>query len=203
MALGFWDYGHELFKSTPETFPAGFVAGDVFDPIMLKSRGAFITADDISSISSTTPPLRELTSLTPLQGKISAIHASSFFHLFPEDKQLELAHRIASLLSPKKGSVIFGQHGARPVKGFRTAVEAVHNAEGRPIPTTQVQVFCHSPESWKQIWTEDVFAGEDGKGSDRIKVDARLIEIPRKAVMAHLDATEETRFWMQWCITRL
>lgn len=205
VASGFWDYGHELFKSTPETFPAGFVAGDAFDPAMLKSRGAFITEDDISSISSTTPPLRELTSLTPLQGKISAIHASSFFHLFPEDKQLELAHRLASLLSPEKGSVIFGQHGARPVKGFRTAVEVVHNvennAEGKSTSTTQV--FCHSPESWKQIWTGEVFAGEDGKGSERIKVDARLIEIPKKDLMTHLVATEDTRFWMHWCITRL
>jgi hypothetical protein len=202
--LGFWDYGHELFKSTPETFPAAFVAGDAFDPAMLAPRRAFITEDDTANIPSATPPLRELTSLTPLQGKISAIHASSFFHLFPESKQLELAHLLASLLSPEKGSVIFGQHGSRPVKGFRTEglpKDAV-DAEGKPIPP--VKMFCHSPESWKQMWTEEVFAGGDGKGSERIKVDARLIEVPRKDLRALIVETEETRFWvMNWCVTRL
>ncbi|KAF9481164.1 hypothetical protein BDN70DRAFT_855524 [Pholiota conissans] len=203
---GFWDAGHDLFNSTPETFPAAFVPGDVFDPAMLKPRGAFITEEDIASIPTTTPPLKELTSLTPLQGKISAIHASSFFHLFQEDKQLELAHLLASLLSPEKGSVIFGQHGARPIKGYRT--EAIHvqplkDEDGNTIPP--VQMFCHSPESWKELWTEQIFAGPDGKGSERIKVDTQLVEVFRKDLhSAFLNYTEDMKFYlMSWCITRL
>ena len=28
----FWDFGHELFKTTPGTSPVAFLAGDVFDP---------------------------------------------------------------------------------------------------------------------------------------------------------------------------
>jgi hypothetical protein len=55
-----------------------------------------------------TPPLNTLSLLIPLQGKISAIRTSSFFHLFPEDRQVQLAKIVvSSLLSPKKGSVIF------------------------------------------------------------------------------------------------
>ena len=31
----FWDYGHDLFLSTPESFPAAFLEGDVFNPEMI------------------------------------------------------------------------------------------------------------------------------------------------------------------------
>jgi hypothetical protein len=27
----FWNFGHELFRSAPETFPVWFLAGDIFD----------------------------------------------------------------------------------------------------------------------------------------------------------------------------
>ena len=45
--------------------------------------------------------------------------AFSFFHLFEEAGQLELAKRVATLISPKKGSIIFGAHQAGVVKGER------------------------------------------------------------------------------------
>lgn len=208
---GFWDYGHELFKSTPETFPAAFIPGDIFDPAVLAPRGAYLSASDIASVlsheRSTPPPLNTLTSLTPLQGKISAIHASSFFHLFSEERQLALAHLMASLLRPEPGSVIFGQHGARPVKGSRVEglSQAILNkakAEGRYL--SEFSMFCHSPESWQKLWVEDVFGGTDGKGEERVKVDAELSLVERRDLVENEVDPQLSKFWvMNWCITRL
>ncbi|KAF9485220.1 hypothetical protein BDN70DRAFT_824365 [Pholiota conissans] len=202
---GFWDYGHDLFKSTPESFPVAFVAGDAFDAAMIKPRGPFITDEDISSLSSdVTPPLKELRSLTPLQGKVSAIHASALFHLFSEKKQLELARQVASLLSPEKGSVIFGQHAAQPVKGTQFIVRPKVGDDGKQV-APGVEMFCHSPESWKQMWIEQVFNDPDSRGSERIKVESRLVEFERPDVKAIVEASNgAVRFWvMNWCITRL
>ncbi|KAF8905736.1 hypothetical protein CPB84DRAFT_1835288 [Gymnopilus junonius] len=120
LQAGFWRYGHELFKSTPETFTAAFIPGS----------------------------LNTLTSLTPLRHRISAIHASAFFHLFSEERQLVLAKRLAVLLLPKSGSIIFGQHVVMPVKGIRTE---------SGIPQSDYSMFCHSPESWRTLWVEEVF----------------------------------------------
>ncbi|KIM39740.1 hypothetical protein M413DRAFT_446648 [Hebeloma cylindrosporum] len=204
---GFWDYGHELFKSTPETFRAAFIPGDIFDPAILAPRGAYLSTSDIATVlshDSSTPPLNTLTSLTPLQGKISAIHASAFFHLFPEEQQLALAHLMASLLRPEPGSVIFGQHGARTVKGYRTddvsqATLDSLKAEGKSL--SEFFMFCHSPESWRKLWVEDVFGGADGKGEERVRVDAELRLVERRDVEVD---PETTKFWlMDWCITRL
>jgi hypothetical protein len=190
IALGFWDYGHELFNSTPDTFPAAFVGGDIFDPMILAPRSAFIERADIDVINSKfVPSLWDLTSLTPLQGKVSAIHASSFFHLFTEAKQLELAHRVSSLLHPKPGSIIFGGHVALPTKGLRKE------------HARKWDMFCHSPESWRDMWLE-VFSNGDGKGEERVKIEARLVQIERKdhwqAIMKDGD------MWhMYWSVTRI
>ena len=76
-----------------------FIPGDAFDDRFLKESPLPTTVP-----SGPPPQLSELTTLTPLTGRLSAIHASSFFHLFPEDKQFEMAKRLASLLSPEAGS---------------------------------------------------------------------------------------------------
>ena len=129
------------------------------------------------------PPLNTQSSLIPLQGKISAIHMSSFFHLFSEDRQLQLAKIVSSLLSPEKGSVIFGQHGAMPVKGL--------------FERNHIKGFCHSPESWKQMW-EDVFGAD---GNDRVKVETELISVVWKSVA---DYSENEKAWLlKWSVTRL
>ena len=172
----FWEYGHELFKSTPQTFPAAFIAGDIFNPDFLAPRDsqAIINAsDEIYNAGAPIPVLRNLHSLTPLQGKISAIYSASLFHLFDEEAQLKLARRLAFLLSPEKGSVIFGQHAGEFVKGYRQG--PIRNVP--PEKSHKVRSFCHSPESWERMWIEDVFGGGDGKGADRIKVDSNLVEL--------------------------
>ncbi|KJA22933.1 hypothetical protein HYPSUDRAFT_40431 [Hypholoma sublateritium FD-334 SS-4] len=194
----FWEYGHELFKSNPQTFPAAFVAGNIFDPAFLAPRDskAIITAGgEMSTTVAQIPPLKNLRSLTPLQGKISAIYSASFFHLFDQQTQLQVARRLSSLLSPEKGSVIFGQHAGDSTQGYKRGPISIRN-----FPTemsSKAMTFCHSPESWERMWIEDVFGGEDGKGADRIKVDSNLFELQRPDL-------EGMQFWMlNWCVTRL
>ena len=178
----FWDMGHKLFKSTPETFPVPFIPGDAFDPAFLEPVGHFS-----SSPSEPRPNLSTLTSLNPLRGHVSAIHASSFFHLFSEEKQLEVAKALAGLLSPEPGSVILGAHGGGPEKGLRVETFGPNSHE--------VKMFCHSPESWTAMWDGEVFE----KGT--VKVETDLIEVKRTDLV---DVPEETKFYIQlWSVTRL
>lgn len=143
--------GHELFKSNSQSFSAVFIVGDAFksitphDPFYLEPENP-------------RPSLHALTSLKPLQGHVSAIHASRLFHLFNEEKQLELARLLATLLSPAPGSIIFGLHTGEYKQGIRTEV----------YENGRVDIFCHSPESWQDLWDGQVFT----KGS--VRVDARL-----------------------------
>ncbi|KAJ8487389.1 hypothetical protein ONZ45_g14360 [Pleurotus djamor] len=146
----FWNAGHQLFNSTPESFPIPFIPGDIFDSKVLDARGP------VYKRPSTPPPdLKHLKSLTSLQGHVSAIHASWFFHLFDERKQFELAKRMASLLSPRPGSVIFGVHGGLPEKGIRLASYA----------DVEHRMFCHSPKSWEELWNGQIFAKGTAYGS--------------------------------------
>ncbi|THH01510.1 hypothetical protein EW026_g1203 [Hermanssonia centrifuga] len=69
---GFWKIGHNLFKSTPETFPVPFIQGDAFDSAFLAPAPVSTSLPD-----GPVPSLSSLTSLTPLAGRISVIHASS------------------------------------------------------------------------------------------------------------------------------
>lgn len=169
--------GHKLFKSTPETFPVPFIQADAFSDASLAPSPL-----PTRTPSAPLPPLTTLTALTPLVGRLSAIHASAFFHLFPEDQQLELARRIAPLLSPERGSLIFGAHGGLPEKGVR----ARKNSHG-------IHMFCHSPASWAQLWESEVFA------EGQVKVDAFLRENVRKDT----DGVEVRHHVLVWSVTRL
>ena len=69
-----WDLGHVLFRSSPKSFPATFLAGDALDPAFL------------SPFTSGAEPLKEvnlsnISTLNDLHGKVSAIWAASFFHV--------------------------------------------------------------------------------------------------------------------------
>ena len=77
LGKGFWDLGHGLFRTTPETFPTKFLAGDVFDHAHFSP---------VAPVPSGPPPVASVNTLTELRGHISVIHASSTFHLFDEEK---------------------------------------------------------------------------------------------------------------------
>ena len=176
--IGFWDVGHKLFRTTPESYPAKFLAGDAFDDAHLS-----LTAP----VQSGPPPsVVSVNTLTELRGHISVIHASSFFHLFDEEKQFELAKRVASLLDPRPGSIIFGWQGGTPVKGQREGILR--------------SAFSHSPESWVELWEEQIF--EKGQ----VKVTTRLVEMDISAEMtsgllAHMDGSK--RYGLFWSVERL
>jgi hypothetical protein len=176
-ATALWHYGHELFKSTPESFPAGFVGGDVFDPNIIQPREPFYEPPATPRPQN----LQLLKSLIPLQGHVSAIHTSSFFHLFDRETQAELAKRLASLLSPEPGSVIFGGHRGLP------AVAGVASIMGYAM-------WCDSPESCRDLWDGQVFK----KGT--VRVDAIIEETNRTDVS---DDEGNNLYWLDWSVTRL
>jgi hypothetical protein len=171
----FWKYGHELFHSSSDTFPAGFVAGDIFNSEVIQPSEPFYD----NPTSPRPENIRSLQSLTPLQGHVSALHASSLFHLFNEENQTNLAKRLASLLSPESGSIIFGLHGGLPKKG-------VYEIPNHPM-------FCHGPDSWKDLWDGQVFQ----KGTVRVEAELKPVEVPGPKIV-----TEKT-YLMVWSVTRL
>ncbi|KAK0220001.1 hypothetical protein IW262DRAFT_1272152 [Armillaria fumosa] len=165
----FWDLGHKLFKSTPESFPARFIAADILE---LK---------DLAKQPLASPPdLSKVQSLAELSGCVSAIRASSLFHLFDEQQQFELAKITAALLSSAPGSMIFGSHGADPTKGLRTET----------FGNRTLSMFCHSPESWKALWDGGVFP------EGTVSVDVSLKEI-------EVDGFNGKVYFLVWCVTVL
>jgi hypothetical protein len=201
----FADLAHKLFRTTQETYPIAFVPGDVFDPkhlevvppaaVVSESESAAAhgpksatggPGDPPSPVSVPAPDLlRSLTSLNPLRGRVFAIHASSFFHMFGEEKQLHVARALAGLLSPEPGSVIFGMQVGLPEKGFDPSV--VHRDH---------RMWCHSPESWTQLWDGLVF--ENGV----VNVQTTLVYMGKKYL--ELDAPQNTTFTvLVWSVTRL
>lgn len=172
----FWDTGHKLFKSTPETFPVPFIQADIFDPASLAPL-------PVPSAPPSEPPAPRAPpkTLTPLAGSLAAIHASYFFHLFAEEQQAHAARLIAPLLSPAPGSMIFGGHVGRPERGLHGS----QNTHGIPM-------FCHSPESWRALW-----AGVFPEG--QVRVDAHLEEFTR----ADHAVGDFKGYLLVWCVTRV
>ena len=183
--------GHKLFKTTQETYPIAFVPGDVFDPNHLEIAPPMASVQAPTGTgdppSVTAPDLCSLTSLNPLHGRVFAIQASALFHLFGEEKQLHLARALAGLLSPEPGSIIFGGHiGVADKKGFEPSV--THGDHHR--------MWCHSPESWTELWDGLVFE----KGM--VKVQTELIYVARKVLDP--DAPQNSTFTpLVWSVTRL
>lgn len=126
------------------------------------------------------PELKSLTSLTPLQGQVSAIFAGAFFDVFDEAKQIQVARLLASLLSPLPGSVIFGSNSAMLVSGTR-------------MMSLGIEVFCHSPEAWTEVWDGIVFK----KGTVSVELSVKHVDRgPGKGI-------DDKLVWMSWCVTRL
>ena len=176
----FWDIGHKVFKSTPDSFPVKFLAGDAFDEGFL-APGPIVTEQQADAQP---VDVSALTSLTPLHGRLSAIYASSFFHLFNEEKQRALAFRLASLLSPAPGSIIFGAHVGHTEKGTRT--------ESLRTNAPAVSMFCHDPDSWRELW-EEVF------GRGKVEVQAMLKEV----VVKHMLPDGMKANFLVWSVKRI
>ncbi|OAX35872.1 hypothetical protein K503DRAFT_773044 [Rhizopogon vinicolor AM-OR11-026] len=172
-----WNIGHELFKSSPETYPAHFVGGNIFDAEIL----AVAPPASMHTTGAPSPALN-LTSLNPLHGRVSVIHATAFFHLFKEDEQLHMARALAGLLSAEPGSVILGAHIAAEEKG----------PVRQGLANVEVEMFAHSSESWTAMWDGEVFE----KGM--VKVEAELIR-------EKFGEPDKEQYWLSlfWSVTRL
>ena len=55
------------------------------------------------------------------------------------------------------------------------------------------EAFCHSPESWKELWDGNIFE----KGTVSVEVDVKLIDMgPGRGI-------QDQNIWMSWSVTRL
>lgn len=176
-----WDIGYTIYKDSPETFPVPFIAGDAFSPSHLDVAPPWTALP-----SSPAPDLKNLTSLNPLRGHVSAIHASSLFHLFTEENQARLAARLAGLLSHEAGSMIFGQHVGQPVTGTRVD----------PFMAGGKTMFCYNPEDWEKLW-KGVFS----QTGVEVEVRGELNEVRREDQPPEAEGAQSWRF--TWSVTRL
>ncbi|KAG9317888.1 hypothetical protein JVU11DRAFT_2117 [Chiua virens] len=167
--------GHDLFRTTPTSYPISFVAGDIFNPEILRVFSPFDALPQTER-----PDLPTLTSLNPLAGHCAAIYAGNVFHLFSEENQRHLASALAGLLSPLPGSVICGiQAGTQQEGGLYMEIAG-----------KAANMFCHSPESWAAMWDGEVFA----KG--KVRVDATLERVEKMGL--------GLAFWqLRWSIVTL
>ncbi|KAJ7136299.1 hypothetical protein C8R43DRAFT_893918 [Mycena crocata] len=149
-----WLFGKRAFSFAgppPQTAP--FVEGDLFDERFLP-RLSHADSPFLESISD----LASLQTLSPLRRRVSAIFAERLFSLFPFEQQEDLAARLAPLLMQRRGAMIFGRQRAGE------KFETVQDGDG-------LNVFLHSPESWRAMW-----AGVFPEGT--VKLRTELISRP-------------------------
>ncbi|KAI1805190.1 hypothetical protein F4811DRAFT_552168 [Daldinia bambusicola] len=117
----FLELGYEQFRDR-STSKATFVAGDILLP------------DEQYAAS----PLAQT-----LNGKISVIHASNFFHLFSWESQLVICERIVRFFKPDLGTanspaVLFGRH----------------IGSDDPAETDRFRIFLHGEATFQSLWDE-------------------------------------------------
>ena len=98
--------------------------------------------------------------------------------------QLQLARALGSLLSPAPGSMIVGRHNGLPQKGFWR-------------DRAFLDMFCHSPESWEEMWDGVVFE----KGT--VKVEALLVEKQSRMMLPDGAVGHKPIFILEWSVTRV
>ena len=164
-----------------------FVQGDIFD------KNYINPAPPCYEVPATPRPdlqsLPSKKSLTPLQGHVSAIHVSAFFHLFQNDGQIYAAKALASLLSPTPGSMIFGTH-----------LSTDDNMSKAMTISVNTSIYGFNIEDWTKLWNGEIFK----EGS--VRVDAELRHNPGGMVCGGPVATIELEGRMQefvWCVTRM
>ena len=173
-----------MFRSTPSTFPAHFIAGNILDPSFLSLSSPISTL--LGTQTSAAPVISSVTSLNELKGHISAIFAGAFFHLFTFDQQTHIARLLAGLLSPLPGSMLFGVQGGCTTKRVYT-------------PGSGSQMHSHSPESWRKMW-EDIF-GEVGA---KVEVKARLRkEVGGDDFFGTFPGNTDPYHVLEWSVMRL
>jgi hypothetical protein len=110
----FIELGYDLFRDR-DTLKATFTTGDMLDP-----------ADQ---------------GLAKLDGKITMIHAQSFFHLFSREEQLRVAERMVRLFrADTKDAMVYGRH-----------IGTIRPGETKTARRTW---FLHDQDSFQTLWDE-------------------------------------------------
>ncbi|KAF7545440.1 hypothetical protein G7046_g9565 [Stylonectria norvegica] len=110
----FIDIGYDLFQDR-DSLGATFITGDMLDP--------------------------EDSRLTWLRGKVTIIHAGSFFHLFNWIQQLYIGKRLVEFLKPGiRNALIYGRQ-----------VGTDHPGQGR---TSHRSAYLHDQASFQRLWDE-------------------------------------------------
>lgn len=113
---GFLELGHQLWRDK-ETSPIKFIADNVFnipDPTQLSSKNLDVPPSDIKG-------------LEDLTGRVRFLYTHSVFHLFNQEKQAEMALKLATLSSRTPGSIIFGGHIGAEMMGFTSGPLTVYD----------------------------------------------------------------------------
>lgn len=109
LLAAFLELGHKLWNDK-ETCRIKFIADNVFclpDP------------KDTKADSHREPtPLPEVKKLYDLIGRVRFLYTKHVFHLWNQEKQAEMALKLASLISRTPGSIIFGSHIGANEMGF-------------------------------------------------------------------------------------
>ncbi|KAE9408309.1 hypothetical protein BT96DRAFT_696297 [Gymnopus androsaceus JB14] len=152
------DTSYSILPRPPFRFT--FISGDIFDSSFISIQPPLKTLtlsyDDNTEPISYSRLFKPNPSRWTSSSHLSVIHTSAVFHLYDRDAQLLIAKKIASLLSPLPGSIIFGSH-----TGSKVPREVINQS-------TQMKAYRHSPESWKKMWEEEVF----DKDKDMFQVEA-------------------------------
>ncbi|KAF8520803.1 hypothetical protein BU17DRAFT_46301 [Hysterangium stoloniferum] len=167
-----WDIGHRLFCSSARTFPVKFIQADIFDHNALSPH---VPPPPIR------PDIRYIQTLTPLKGYATTITLQMVFHLWDLKLQIQLARRIAALLSPIRGSVVVGRQ--------------MGDKHARTLMISKKPHYLHNPESWERMWAVVFPPGS-------VEYRTSLIDLPPRLQAASAGMLGVTQF-LTWSIRRL
>jgi hypothetical protein len=109
----FFDLGYKLWKDKGAC-DIVFIRDNVFeipDPTINQTAPEEPSSLDGNALS-------QVTKLAQLVGRVKFLFTHSVFHLFNQQKQEEMARKIATLIRHTPGSVIFGAHIGAETMGF-------------------------------------------------------------------------------------
>ncbi|KAI1174680.1 hypothetical protein F4777DRAFT_373174 [Nemania sp. FL0916] len=119
------------------------------------------TASKISSsssrIASTTIQTEEggekIDALSALDGKMTLVHATSFFHLFTWSEQIRAASRVVRFLDPQRSDVmIFGRQVGTLAPPLPLPVP--RGTRSSSTGGGGDKVFLHNADTWQRLWEE-------------------------------------------------
>ncbi|KAI0084992.1 hypothetical protein BDY19DRAFT_469249 [Irpex rosettiformis] len=153
------DFGYRLYDDA-STCQIHFLSSDAFSVPYPAPPSGPSTVEDLS----------EVTEISQLQGKVTHLYAGFFFHMFNEEKQCNLALRFGVLMKREPGTILYGRQIGSYEAGFVDAL----------------QMFAHSPESWKKMWKRAFMELESTEfAENRVIVEAEFAEVLPKELSLH------------------